>query len=155
MRKEWLQSRSLWWIWFRHAANGCLMCYFLCIRKPGEKPNMKVNFIWARELSSVTWRVNLLKTIIHPATQSGTLTRIGFLKSGNLMVLWRLELGDLLWPHSARTHSLLRTRRWFSYTEAELEMSLLIFLAQGELFSAKEAAPIFKRYTERQQQTFC
>ena len=49
------------------------------------KPDIKVNFLLARKLSSITERGGPLYTLTHQATQNGTLMKLGLLKSGNLM----------------------------------------------------------------------
>ena len=61
---------------------------------------------------------DLLKTLAHQATQNGMLTRIGLLKSGNLMKCWKQERWDLFMnnhqvcSHSTRTSLLLMTMIW-------------------------------------------
>ena len=57
-------------------------------------------------------RGDLFQTLTHQATQNGMLIRLGLLKSGNLMNLWKLEQGDLFYSHSTRTDSLLKTIIW-------------------------------------------
>ena len=64
---------------------------------------MKVNYLWARGMSSIKEQGDLLKTLAHQATQSGMLTRIGLLKSGNLMNWWKLEQRDLFCSRGTRT----------------------------------------------------
>ena len=60
------------------------MCYLLLHQKARGKPDMKVNFLRARQLSSITEQGDLLKTLTHQAAQNGMLIKLG-LKSGNLM----------------------------------------------------------------------
>ena len=60
------------------------MCYLLLHQKARRKPDMKVNFLRARQLSSITEQGDLLKTLTHQAAQNGMLIKLG-LKSGNLM----------------------------------------------------------------------
>ena len=89
-----------------------------CIRKPGWKPDMKVNYLRAHGMSSISDQGDLLRTLTHQVAQSGMLTRIGLLKSGNLMNWWKLEQGDLFMnnhpvcSHSTRTDLLLMTMIW-------------------------------------------
>ena len=73
----------------RDAAKGLLTCLPLLHQKARGKPDMKVNFLWARGMGSIKEQGDLLKTLTHQATQSGMLTRIGLLKSGNLMKCWK------------------------------------------------------------------
>ena len=94
------QNRSRWWISFRDAAQRFLMCYFLLHQKARGKPDMKVNFFWARKLRSTIERWDPLYTHIHQAIQNGKLIKFGLLKSGNLMNWWKIEQGDLFLPHS-------------------------------------------------------
>ena len=112
VKKESQRNRSRWWIWSRDAAKGFLMCWPPLHQKAQGKPHMRVNFLWARELSSIPEQGDLLRTLTHQATQSGMLIRLGLLKSGNLMNWWKLEQGDLLYSHSTRTDSLLKTIIW-------------------------------------------
>ena len=65
-----------------------------CIRKPGGKPDMKVNFLWARELSSNQEQRDLWWALAHQTTQNGTLTTSGLLRSGNLVKCWEQERRD-------------------------------------------------------------
>ena len=83
-----------------------------CIRKPRWKPDMIVNFLWAHGLGSIWERGDLSRTLVHQATQSGMLIRLGLLKSGNLMNWWKLEQADLFYSHSTRTDSLLKPIIW-------------------------------------------
>ena len=54
-------------------------------QKDRGKPDMKVNFLWALELSSIIERDDPSWTLSHQATQNGMLIKFGLLKSGNLM----------------------------------------------------------------------
>ena len=89
VKKESQQSRNRWWIWSCDAAKGLLTCYLLLHPKAGWKPDMKVNFLWARGLSSIKEQGALLRTLTHQATQNGTLIKLGLLKSGNLTKWWK------------------------------------------------------------------
>ena len=62
------------------------MCCVLLHQKTRGRPVMKVNFLSARELSSITEQGDLLETLTHQATQNGMLIKLGLLKSENLMV---------------------------------------------------------------------
>ena len=112
VKKESQQNRSRWWNWSRDAAKGLLMCYLPLHQKVRGKPDMKVNFFWDRELSSIIERYDPLYTLTHhQATQNGMLIKLDLLKSGNLMNWWKIEQ-DLLYSHSTRTNSLLKTTIW-------------------------------------------
>ena len=50
--------------------------WLLLHQKALGKPDIKVNFFWARELSSIKEQGDLLKTLIHQATQNGMLIRL-------------------------------------------------------------------------------
>ena len=50
VKKESQQNRSRWWIWSRDAATGILTC--LLHQKGWGKTDMKVNYLWARGMSS-------------------------------------------------------------------------------------------------------
>ena len=91
VKKESQQNRSRWWIWSRYAAKELWMCYLLLHQKARWKPDMKVNFTWARKLSSILERCDPLYTLTHQASQNGMLTKNDLLKSGNLMTWWKLE----------------------------------------------------------------
>ena len=86
-----------------------------------EKPDMKVNFLWARELSGITEQSDLLKTLTHQATQNGMLIKLGLLKSVNLMNWWTIEQGDLLYSHS---RFIVDDDVMDSYTVTESDLSL-------------------------------
>ena len=96
VKKESQQNRNRWWIWSRDAAKGLLTCYLLLHQRAGEKPDMKVNLIWARNISSIMERRDPLYTHTHQATLFGTLMKLGLLKSGNLINWWKIEQRDLL-----------------------------------------------------------
>ena len=106
------QNRSRWWIWSRDAAKGLVTCLPLLHQKARRKPDMTINFLWARELSSIIEQGDLMYTLTHQATQNGKLIELGLLKSGHLMNWWKIEHCDLLYSHSTRTDSLLKTMRW-------------------------------------------
>ena len=89
-------------------------------QKGWGKPDMKVNFLWARELSSIIERDDPSWTLSHQAAQHGMLITLGLLKSGNLMNWLKIEQGDLLYSHSTRIDFLLMTIRCVSYTVAEI-----------------------------------
>ena len=91
VKKESQQNRSRWWIWSRDAAQGILTCLPLLHQKAQGKQDMKVNYLWAYGMSSIKEQGDLFWTLSHQVTQSGLLTRIGLLKSGNLMNWWKLE----------------------------------------------------------------
>ena len=143
VKKESQQNRSRWWIWSRDAAKGFLMCYLLLHQKAVWKPDMKVNFLWARQLSSITEQSDLLKTLTHQAAQNGMLIKLGLLKTGNLMNRWKIEHGDLLYSHSTHRSRIRNV------------VKIQIILAQGEWSSAKEAVPMLKRCNKRQRQPLC
>ena len=83
------------------------------------------------------------------------LIKLGLLKSGNLMNLWKMERGDPLIAHSERTNSLLKTmRRILTPKQNQNCRQDPDHSAQGEWSSAKETKTIFKRCNERQRQTF-
>ena len=117
VKKESQQSRSRWWIWSREAAKGLLMCYLLLQQKAHEKQDMKVNFLWARELSSIKERGDPLWTLTHQATENGMLIKLGVLKSGNLMNWWKLEQGDMFMNNHPVCSQSTRTNfcwwRWY------------------------------------------
>ena len=110
VNKESQQNRNQWWIC--DAAEGLLSCCLPLHQKARGKPDTKVNLLWACKLRSTMERRDPLYTHTHQATQNGTLTKVGLLKSGNLMNWWKIERGDLLWTHSTRTDSLLKTIIW-------------------------------------------
>ena len=87
VKKESQQSRRRWWIWSRDASKGFLMCYLLLHQKARWKPDMKVNFLWARQLSRITEQGDLLKTLTHQAAQNGMLIKTWsqYWKSDELM----------------------------------------------------------------------
>ena len=90
-------------------------CHSLLNHKARWKPDMKVNYLWDHGMSSIKEQGDLFWTDTHQVTQSGMLTRIGLLKSGNLMNWWKSEQGDLLMnnhpvcSHSTRTDKSLMT----------------------------------------------
>ena len=87
VKKESQQNRSRWWIWSRVPAQGSRTCYLLLHQKALGK-----NQVWKSITSElVDWATskNRETTLTHQITQSGMLTRIGLLKSGNLMNLWK------------------------------------------------------------------
>ena len=112
VKKESQQNRSRRWIWSRDAAKGLLTCYLLLHQKGRGKPDMNVNYLWARGMSSSQERRDPLWTLTHQATQNGMLIKLGLLKSGNLMNWWKIEQSDLLYSHSTRTDSLLKAVIW-------------------------------------------
>ena len=89
VKKESQQKRSQWWIHSRDAAKGILTCLPQLHQKVRWNPDMKVNNLWARGLSSIKERRDLSGTLSHQVTQSGMLTKIGLLKSGTLMKWWK------------------------------------------------------------------
>ena len=107
VNKESQQNRSRWWICSRNAAKRLLMCYFPLHQKVRGKPDMKVNFFWARKLSSIKEREDFW-TLTHQATQNGMLINFVFSR----VEIWWIEQGDLLYSHSTRTDSLLKTIIW-------------------------------------------
>ena len=76
-------------VYARDAAKGLLTCLPLLHDKAQGKPEMKVNYLWARGLSSISERGDLSRTPAHQATQNGMLTKNVLLKSGNLMKWWK------------------------------------------------------------------
>ena len=90
------------------------------------KPDMKINFIWPLELSSIIERDDPLWTLSHQAAQHGMLIKLGLLKSGNLMNWLKIEQGDLLYSHSTRIDFLLMTIRCVVTSSQKSEMSLKI-----------------------------
>ena len=56
VKKESQRNRDQWWIWSRDAAKGLLSCYLLLHQKAWRKPDMKVNFFWALNMSSIIER---------------------------------------------------------------------------------------------------
>ena len=52
VKKESQQNRSRWWIWSRDATHGILTCLPLLHQKAWGKPDMKVNYLWGRWMSS-------------------------------------------------------------------------------------------------------
>ena len=93
-------------------------------QKDRGKPDMKVNFLWALELSSIIERDDPSWTLSHQATQNGMLIKFGLLKSGNLMNWLKIEQGDLLYSHSTRIDFLLMTIRCVLTPSQKSEMSL-------------------------------
>ena len=97
---------------------GILTCLPLLHQEARGKPDMEVNFLWARKLSSILERRDLLRTLTHQVTQSGMLIKLGLLKSGNLMNWWKIEQGDLfvnshlVCSQSTRTNLSLMTMTW-------------------------------------------
>ena len=89
VKKESQQSLNRWWMWSCDATKGLLTCYLLPHQKARWKPDMKVNFLWARGLSSIKEQGDLLRTLTHQATQNGTLIKLGLLKCGNLTKWWK------------------------------------------------------------------
>ena len=124
VKKESQQNRSRWWIWSRDAANGLLMCYLLLHQKARGKPDMKVNFLWARKLSSIMERSDLLYTLTHQATQNGMLIKLGLLKSGNLMNWWMIEQTRPVATAQHTDRFIVEHDKMNSYTEAESDLSL-------------------------------
>ena len=67
------KNRSRWWIWSRDAAKGLLTCLLLLHDKARGKPNTKVNYFWARGMSSNQERRDLWmnnQPICSPTTQT-------------------------------------------------------------------------------------
>ena len=63
-------------------------------RKARWKPNLKVRtYLWARWMSKQV-RGDPYWALAHQATQNGTLTTSGLLKSGNRVKCWEQERGD-------------------------------------------------------------
>ena len=94
--------------------------------------DMKVNFLWARELSSIKEQGDLFLTLTHQVTYSGMLTKNGLLKIGNLMNWWKLDQGDLFMnihpPDLFTEHTdmcIIDDDDMDSDTVAEADMSLL------------------------------
>ena len=85
VKKESQQNRSQWWIQSRDAAKGLLTCLLLLHQKALGKPDMKVNYFWGHGMSSIKEQGDLWWAVTHQVTHSGMLTRIGLLKSGNMM----------------------------------------------------------------------
>ena len=56
VKRESQRSQGQRWIWSRDAAKGLLMCYFLLHPKARWRPDMIVNFFWAREVSE--WKID-------------------------------------------------------------------------------------------------
>ena len=52
VKKESQQNRSRWWIWSRDATQGILKCLPRLHQKARGKPDLKVNYLWARGMSS-------------------------------------------------------------------------------------------------------
>ena len=97
---------------------------------------------------------DLLKTLTHQATQNGMLIRLGLLKSGNLMNLWQLEQGDLLYSHSTRTDSLLDKMDSDKDAESEMSFKSRSFLhrvydqvRKGQYQSSKDATKDFDKHS--------
>ena len=130
------------------AAQGILTCLPLLHRKARGKPDMKVNYFWARKLSSIIEQGDLFRTLTHQVTQSAMLTRIGLLKSGNLMKWWFVYTAHGQICCWWRWYGLQHRRR------IRHVVRIQIILAQGEWSSAKDAGPIVKGCNTRQQQTF-
>ena len=121
--KEPQKSRSRWWIWSRDAATRLWCATFYCIRKPG-KTRHEVNFLWVRELSSITEQGDLLKTLTHQPTQIGMFTRPFLFKSGNLMNWWKIKQSDLLFFAQQTDRFIVENENMNFHTEAESEVSL-------------------------------
>ena len=156
VKKESQQSRNRWWIWYHDTAKGLLMCYFLLHQKARRKPDMKVNFFWAREQSSITEQGDLLLTLTHQATQNGMLIKLGLLKSGNLMNWWKIEQGDLSYSHSTRTNSLLKTKNGFLHqSRIRNVVRIQIILAQVNDQVRKRQNQCSKDATKDIDRTFC
>ena len=105
---------------------------------PG-KPDMKVNNLSAHGMSTIKEQRDLFETLTHQITQSGMLTRIGLLKSGNLMNLWKLEQGDLFMNNhpvcSQRTRKIyfwpnnkMRSMEWIQLTGKILHGNICLWL---------------------------
>ena len=107
VKKESQQSRNRWWMWPQKARG---------------KPDMKVNFLRARELSSIKEQGDLLKTLTHQATQNGNLIKLGLpkWKCDELMEV-RTGRPVLFAQHTDRI--IVENDNMDSYTEAESEMS--------------------------------
>ena len=69
------------------------------------KTSMKVNYLWARGMSSNQERWDLWWALVHQTSQNGILTRSGLLKTGNLMKYWKQERRDL-WVNNQPVRSL-------------------------------------------------
>ena len=72
-------------------------------------------------MSQCTTKNNLLKARIQHATQGGTMTKLGLLKSGKLVNRWMIERGN---PLSALKEEHCSQQFIIGDDEAELELSL-------------------------------
>ena len=77
VKKELQQNQSRWWIWSRDTAQGIQMCLPRLHQKAQGKPVMKVNYLWARGVSSNQEPGDLWWALVHQTTQNGTLTKSG------------------------------------------------------------------------------
>ena len=118
VKKESQQSRNRCWIWSRDTAKGLLTSLLRLHLNARGKPDLKVKYLWARGMSSITEQGEMLRTLTHQVTQSGKLTKCGHLKRGNLVKCWKQERRDPwmnkqpVCSHSTRTDSLLKTIMW-------------------------------------------
>ena len=122
---------------------------FYCIRKPWENQTWKVNFLCARELSSITEQGDLFKTLTHQATQKGMLIKLGLLR----VEIWWLMEDRTGRPVVFAQHTekfIVENDDMDSHTGAESEMSL-----ESRSFLHRVNDQVRKEANERQRQTLC
>ena len=91
---KWCRKEADDEFWSRDIAKGFLKYLSLWHQKARGKPDLKVNYLWARGRSTNQERGDLWWALAHQVTQSGILTKSGLLLSGNLMKCWKQERRD-------------------------------------------------------------
>ena len=140
-------------------ASWCSCLY--CIRKPGENPDMKVNHLWARELSSITEQAICFRRF---------LIKLPWVECWQELVFSRVELWWIngsknsetcLWTATEfvhRAHGQISCWwRWYELWHRRRirhVVNIQIILAQDEWSNAKDSGRILKKCNTRQQQTF-
>ena len=93
------------------------------------KPNMKVNYLWARGMSSIEEQGDLFWTLTHQVPPNGTLTTSGVHKCGYLVKCWDQEREDpsltSLLPMMISTLTLSQNRTFLQDHDCERYWTIL------------------------------
>ena len=103
VKKESQQSQDQWWVWLPELPQLCHLRH----QKARGREVMKVKVVWVNKLINMIERGNpllavtqvsrqgttsdSLKVRTQQAAQDGSITKLGLLKSGNLMNWWMVE----------------------------------------------------------------
>ena len=140
---------------------GLLTCLPPLHQKARRKPDMKVKYLWAQELSSTWERGDLLSTFpaSYPGWEDDKAWSSQEWKSDDVMEVRTGRPVDeqppgLFAEHADRFIVDDDDMDFNTVAESDMSLKIQIILAQGEWSSAKDAGPILKRCNTRQQQTF-